>query len=94
MSFIVYKDVHKAFAGKPVLRGMNLEIAKGEVMFIIGTSGVGKSVTIKHLIGLLRIDAGEIWFDGQRVDQLPSASSRGCAAGSAWCSRARRCSTR
>ncbi|HEY6036683.1 MAG TPA: ATP-binding cassette domain-containing protein [Kofleriaceae bacterium] len=71
MSFIVYKDVHKAFAGKPVLRGMNLEIAKGEVMFIIGTSGVGKSVTIKHLIGLLRVDAGEIWFDGQRVDQLP-----------------------
>ena len=40
-------------------------------MFIIGTSGVGKSVTIKHLIGLLRIDAGEIWFDGARVDQLP-----------------------
>ena len=50
---------------------MNLAIAKGEVMFIIGTSGVGKSVTIKHLIGLLRIDAGEIWFDGARVDQLP-----------------------
>ena len=40
-------------------------------MFIIGTSGVGKSVTIKHLVGLLRIDAGEIWFDGERVDQLP-----------------------
>ena len=71
MSYIEYKDVHKAFAGKPVLRGMNLAIAKGEVMFIIGTSGVGKSVTIKHLIGLLRIDAGEIWFDGARVDQLP-----------------------
>jgi phospholipid/cholesterol/gamma-HCH transport system ATP-binding protein len=71
VSFIEYKDVYKAFAGKPVLRGMNLAIAKGEVMFIIGTSGVGKSVTIKHLIGLLRIDAGEIWFDGARVDQLP-----------------------
>jgi phospholipid/cholesterol/gamma-HCH transport system ATP-binding protein len=42
-------------------------------MFIIGTSGVGKSVTIKHLIGLLRIDGGEIWFDGQRIDQLPEA---------------------
>jgi len=77
VSFIVYKDVHKAFAGKPVLRGMNLEIAKGEVMFIIGTSGVGKSVTIKHLIGLLRIDAGEIWFDGQRVDQLPERQLAG-----------------
>jgi phospholipid/cholesterol/gamma-HCH transport system ATP-binding protein len=77
VSFIVYKDVHKAFAGKPVLRGMNLEIAKGEVMFIIGTSGVGKSVTIKHLIGLLRIDAGEIWFDGNRVDQLPERKLAG-----------------
>ena len=73
-SYIEYRDVHKAFAGKPVLRGMNLAIAKGEVMFIIGTSGVGKSVTIKHLIGLLQIDAGEIWFDGARVDQLPERS--------------------
>src|SRR4051812_15920183 len=50
---------------------MNLAVDKGEVMFIIGTSGVGKSVTIKHLIGLLRIDEGEIWFDGTRVDVLP-----------------------
>ncbi|MBA3392105.1 MAG: ATP-binding cassette domain-containing protein [Deltaproteobacteria bacterium] len=50
---------------------MSLAVDKGEVMFIIGTSGVGKSVTIKHLIGLLRIDEGEIWFDGARVDQLP-----------------------
>jgi len=70
VSYIAFKDVHKAFAGNPVLRGMNLEIAKGEVLFIIGTSGVGKSVTIKHLIGLLRIDKGEIWFDGARVDTL------------------------
>jgi phospholipid/cholesterol/gamma-HCH transport system ATP-binding protein len=73
VSYIEFKDVYKAFADKPVLRGMNLAISKGEVMFIIGTSGVGKSVTIKHLIGLLRIDAGEIWFDGARIDQLPEA---------------------
>src|SRR5688572_16006505 len=39
-------------------------------MFLVGTSGVGKSVTIKHLIGLVPIDSGEIWFDGARVDQL------------------------
>jgi phospholipid/cholesterol/gamma-HCH transport system ATP-binding protein len=71
LAYIEFKNVEKAFSGKPVLRGMNLAIAKGEVLFIIGTSGVGKSVTIKHLIGLLRIDAGEIWFDGQRVDTLP-----------------------
>ena len=70
-AYIEWKNVEKAFSGKTVLRGMNLAVNKGEVLFIIGTSGVGKSVTIKHLIGLLRIDAGEIWFDGQRVDQIP-----------------------
>jgi phospholipid/cholesterol/gamma-HCH transport system ATP-binding protein len=70
-AYIEWRDVHKAFGGKPVLRGMNLAVNKGEVMFIIGTSGVGKSVTIKHLVGLLRVDRGEIWFDGQRVDHLP-----------------------
>jgi phospholipid/cholesterol/gamma-HCH transport system ATP-binding protein len=69
-AYIEWRDVHKAFGGKPVLRGMNLAVTKGEVLFIIGTSGVGKSVTIKHLIGLLRIDAGEIWFDGRRIDAL------------------------
>ncbi|HTJ45732.1 MAG TPA: ATP-binding cassette domain-containing protein [Kofleriaceae bacterium] len=70
MSLIEFRSIAKAFGGKPVLRGMDLAVEKGEVLFIIGTSGVGKSVTIKHLIGLLRVDAGEIWFDGQRIDQL------------------------
>jgi phospholipid/cholesterol/gamma-HCH transport system ATP-binding protein len=70
-AYIEFKNVTKSFGGKPVLRGMDLAVAKGEVMFIIGTSGVGKSVTIKHLIGLLRIDGGEIWFDGARVDTIP-----------------------
>src|SRR6185503_16010535 len=70
-AYIEFKGVTKAFSGKPVLLGMDLAINKGEVMFIIGTSGVGKSVTIKHLVGLLRIDAGEIWFDGSRVDTIP-----------------------
>jgi phospholipid/cholesterol/gamma-HCH transport system ATP-binding protein len=69
-AYIEWRDVHKAFGGKPVLRGMNLAVNKGEVLFIIGTSGVGKSVTIKHLVGLLRVDRGEIWFDGKRIDQL------------------------
>jgi len=69
-AYIEFKGVKKAFGPKPVLLGMDLAVNKGEVMFIIGTSGVGKSVTIKHLIGLLRVDAGEIWFDGQRLDGL------------------------
>jgi len=70
-AYIEFKNVQKAFGTKPVLRGMNLAVQKGEVLYIIGTSGVGKSVTIKLLIGLLRIDAGEIWFDGERVDEIP-----------------------
>jgi len=70
-AFIEYRDVTKAFDGRPVLRGLSLAIARGEVMFIVGTSGVGKSVTIKLLVGLLRSDGGEIWFDRARVDQLP-----------------------
>jgi phospholipid/cholesterol/gamma-HCH transport system ATP-binding protein len=69
-AYIEFKGVKKAFGPKPVLKGMDLAVNKGEVMFIIGTSGVGKSVTIKHLIGLLRVDEGEIWFDGQRLDGL------------------------
>jgi phospholipid/cholesterol/gamma-HCH transport system ATP-binding protein len=68
---VEWKGVRTAFAGKPVLRGLDLAVLRGEVMFIIGASGVGKSVAIKHLVGLLPIDAGEIWFDGARIDQLP-----------------------
>jgi phospholipid/cholesterol/gamma-HCH transport system ATP-binding protein len=70
VSFISFKSIDKAFGAKQVLRGLDLEVTRGEVMFIIGTSGVGKSVTIKHLVGLLQVDAGELWFDGKRVDQL------------------------
>jgi len=65
-----FRNLHKSFGSKHVLRGVNLEIRRGEIMFIIGTSGVGKSVTIKHLVGLLRLDQGEIWFDGKRIDNL------------------------
>jgi len=67
---IEFRDVHKSFGDKQVLMGIDLFVEKGEVMFIIGTSGVGKSVTIKHLIGLLRVDKGEIIFDGEHVESL------------------------
>jgi phospholipid/cholesterol/gamma-HCH transport system ATP-binding protein len=70
-AYVEWKSVYKAFGDKPVLLGMDLAVTKGEVLYIIGTSGVGKSVAIKLLLGLLRADGGEIWFDGERVDQLP-----------------------
>lgn len=67
---IEFRDVHKRFGEKSVLRGVTLRVERGEVMFIIGTSGVGKSVTIKHLVGLLRPTSGEILLDGQPVQDL------------------------
>ncbi len=67
---IEFKDVHKAFGPKQVLRGFSLQVREGETMVIIGYSGTGKSVAIKHIVGLLEPDAGEVWVDGKRVDTL------------------------
>ncbi len=67
---IELKDVHKAFGPKKVLEGFSLVVPEGQTMVIIGFSGTGKSVAIKHIVGLLEPDAGEVWVDGQRVDQL------------------------
>lgn len=67
---IEFKDVHKAFGPKQVLRGFSLQVKEGETMVIIGYSGTGKSVAIKHIVGLLEPDAGEVWVDGKRVDTL------------------------
>jgi phospholipid/cholesterol/gamma-HCH transport system ATP-binding protein len=63
-------NVHKAFGPKRVLEGFTLDIAEGETMALIGYSGTGKSVAIKHIVGLLEPDMGEVWVDGRRVDQL------------------------
>ncbi len=67
---IELKDVHKAFGPKQVLRGFSLQVREGETMVVIGYSGSGKSVAIKHIVGLLEPDAGEVWVDGKRVDML------------------------
>jgi phospholipid/cholesterol/gamma-HCH transport system ATP-binding protein len=67
---IVFRGVRKAFGPKLVLDGVDLEVHEGECFFIIGASGVGKSVLIKHLVGLLRPDEGDIYLDGQEVSRL------------------------
>ena len=67
---IQLKDVHKAFGPKRVLTGFTLEIHEGETLSIIGGSGTGKSVTLKHIVRLLRPDRGEVWVDGQDVGAL------------------------
>ena len=63
-------DVHKAFGPKVVLQGFTLDIDEGETMVIIGYSGGGKSVAIKHIVGLLEPDSGEVWVDGKEVPTL------------------------
>jgi phospholipid/cholesterol/gamma-HCH transport system ATP-binding protein len=64
------QGVHKRFGSQPVLRGVDLDIATGEIMVIIGRSGGGKSVLLKHLIGLLRPDAGTVAVDGTDITRL------------------------
>ena len=63
-------DVHKAFGPKRVLNGFTLEVNEGETNVIIGYSGTGKSVAIKHIVGLLEPDAGTVFVDGQEVPTL------------------------
>jgi phospholipid/cholesterol/gamma-HCH transport system ATP-binding protein len=66
---ITFKNIKKSFGSKQVLDDVTFEVRPGEVFFIIGASGVGKSVLIKHLVGLLYPDAGEIWLDGEEVSR-------------------------
>jgi phospholipid/cholesterol/gamma-HCH transport system ATP-binding protein len=67
---IEFKNVHKSFGPKQVLKGFSLTVDDQQTMVIIGYSGTGKSVAIKHIVGLLEPDLGEVWVDGQRVDHL------------------------
>src|SRR5216110_3120446 len=67
---ISFRAVSKSFGDKHVLRQVSFDVQAGEVFFIIGSSGVGKSVLIKHLIGLLSPDGGEVWLDQEDVTRL------------------------
>lgn len=61
------RNVHKTFGDKQVLRGVDLTVAQGQSLVIIGGSGTGKSVTIKSALGLMTPEQGEILFDGQLI---------------------------
>ncbi len=67
---IKIKDLHKSFGDKHVLNGVNLEIKNGETIVIIGRSGEGKSVLIKHIVGLLTPDSGYVEVENQKVNDL------------------------
>jgi phospholipid/cholesterol/gamma-HCH transport system ATP-binding protein len=63
-------NLHKSFGSQHVLAGVNLEIPAGSIYVVIGRSGAGKSCLLKHFIGLLRPDAGEVWIDGTEISAL------------------------
>jgi phospholipid/cholesterol/gamma-HCH transport system ATP-binding protein len=66
-AMIAVRGLTKTIGRQEILRGIDLAVAKGETLVIIGRSGGGKSVLLKHLIGLMQPDAGEIWIDGENI---------------------------
>jgi phospholipid/cholesterol/gamma-HCH transport system ATP-binding protein len=70
---IQIEELYKRFGSKAVLAGLSLTIEHGETMVVIGGSGTGKSVLLKHVIGLMKPDSGRIVVDGQDVEQLNEA---------------------
>jgi phospholipid/cholesterol/gamma-HCH transport system ATP-binding protein len=67
---IRFDQVTKSFGPKTILRDVSFEVAKGEILFVLGKSGMGKSVTLKHIVGVLKPDMGHVWVDGQDVTIL------------------------
>lgn len=70
MGRIVFENIHKSFGDLDVLLGVDLVVESGSVFYVIGQSGAGKSVLVKHLVGLIRPDRGRILLDGEEVTDL------------------------
>jgi len=68
---VEFRGVRKAFREHAVLRGLDLRVESGQTFTILGGSGSGKSVCLKHMIGLLRCDAGQVFVQGRDVTRLP-----------------------
>lgn len=69
--FVSFVDVHKAYGNKKVLQGASLDVYRGEVLVILGGSGTGKSVTLRHMLGLEAPDAGRVIVEGEDITDLP-----------------------
>jgi phospholipid/cholesterol/gamma-HCH transport system ATP-binding protein len=67
---IELRNVSKRFGAQAVLRAVNLQLRAGQTTVCIGESGIGKSVLLRHIIGLLTPDEGEVYFHGQRIDTM------------------------
>jgi phospholipid/cholesterol/gamma-HCH transport system ATP-binding protein len=69
--FVELQDVYKAYGSKQVLRGASVKVFRGEVMVIMGGSGTGKSVTLRHMLGLEAPDAGRVVVEEEDITDLP-----------------------
>ncbi|MBO9666688.1 MAG: ABC transporter ATP-binding protein [Bdellovibrio sp.] len=67
---IEFKGIVKRFGTRTVLNGLSAKIREGEIVFILGTSGTGKSVLLKNIVGLMTPDEGEIWIDNEEVSKF------------------------
>jgi len=67
---IRFDQLSKSFGPKVVLRDVSFEVAKGEILFVLGKSGVGKSVTLKHIVGVMRPDSGRVFVEEEDVTKL------------------------
>jgi phospholipid/cholesterol/gamma-HCH transport system ATP-binding protein len=68
--YISVRGLFKSFNGKPVLQGVDFDVAEGETLVVLGGSGEGKSVILRHLNGLIAPDRGEVWIDGRSLNGL------------------------
>lgn len=64
------ENIHKSFNGFEVLKGVSFQVEKGEILALIGRSGNGKSVILKHIVGLMKPDRGHVFIDGQEISRL------------------------
>jgi phospholipid/cholesterol/gamma-HCH transport system ATP-binding protein len=69
--FVEFRDLHKAYGKKQVLRGASLKVYRGEVLVILGGSGSGKSVTLRHMLGLEAPDQGRVIVEDEDITDLP-----------------------
>ena len=74
---IIFKDVYKAFGPKKILDGVSFTVDTGEIMFILGKSGMGKSVTLKNIVGLLKPDKGSVQIETLLINELDEEGLEG-----------------
>jgi len=72
VSMLEVKDLRVAYGKIEAVKGISFSVGEGEVVCLIGTNGAGKTTTLRTISGLIRPSAGEIWFQGKRIDDVPA----------------------